>query len=55
MIEKKGWVLLDDQKVRKMRSTPYYRGMYVQLAALYGIDVSALRKAVIGQTWKNVK
>jgi len=54
-MEKKGWVLLDDQKVKHMRSVPYYRGMYAYFSRLYKIEFTVIRKAILGQTWKHVK
>ena len=55
MKNKGGWVLLDEDKVRKMRATKYFRGMYAYFSRLYGIEFTVVRKAALGQTWKQVK
>jgi len=47
--------ILDEQKVRAMRSMAYFRGMYVHFAKLYGVESSVIRRAILGQTWTHVK
>jgi len=46
---------LDEEKVRQMRAVPYFRGMYVHYAKLYGVEISVVRRAIIGKTWSHVK
>lgn len=52
---KNNCAVLDEEKVRHIRSIPYYRGMYVYFSNLYGVELSVLRRAYLGKTWQNVK
>lgn len=43
---------LTEEAVRKLRRTPYYFGMYQELAGVYGVSGHALSDARRGKTWR---
>lgn len=52
--EKNNQAKMSSADVAAIRSLPYYRGIYTEHARKFGVEISVVRRAYLGKTWRHL-
>lgn len=52
--EKNNCAKMTEADVIAVRAVPYYRGIYTEYARKLGVEISVLRRAYLGRTWRHL-